>query len=141
MLDQVTQHGVGKAVLIRPLRIAEDAVQLLWICGLDGTHGGLDGLPDVVGGLAGGEPVRIARNLEAVILGIGSKIEISTGLRESRFGLLIKDVAEPLIEQQWENELLVVAGVDGPTQEHGGAPEVRFELLLRNGCAHADLGL
>ena len=41
VLDQVAQHGVGEAVLVGPLRVAEDAVELVGVGGLDGAHGGL----------------------------------------------------------------------------------------------------
>jgi hypothetical protein len=37
---------------------------------------------------------------------------------------------EPLVEEQREDELLVVPRINRPPQEHGGAPEVGFELLL-----------
>ena len=44
VLDQVAQHGVGQAVLVGPLRVAEDAVELVRVGGLDGPHGRLEAL-------------------------------------------------------------------------------------------------
>ena len=47
VLDQVAQHRVGEPILVGPLRIAEDAVELVGVGRLDRTHGGLKSLPDV----------------------------------------------------------------------------------------------
>ena len=49
VLDQVAQHGIGEAVLVRPLCVAKNAIELVGIGRLDGAHGGLEGLPDVLG--------------------------------------------------------------------------------------------
>jgi hypothetical protein len=57
-----------------------------------------------------------------MILRVSGKLDIAAGLGKRGLRFLIKDVAEAFIEQQWENELLVVACVDGPTQEHSGTP-------------------
>ena len=39
-------------------------------------------------------------------------------------------VSPPIVEQQREDELLVVPRINRPPQEHGGSPEVGFEVLL-----------
>ena len=75
-------------------------------------------------------PVGFARNLEAVVLRVGGEVRVAAGLRQRSLRLLIEHVAETLVEQQRENELLVVAGINGPAQERGRSPEVGFELLL-----------
>ena len=67
MLDQVAQHGIGEAVLIGPLRIAEDAVQLARVGLLDLTHGFLDGKADVFHLVTHILPVRALWNLKAVV--------------------------------------------------------------------------
>ena len=38
VLDEVAQHRVGESVLVGPLRVTEDAVELVRIGGLYGTH-------------------------------------------------------------------------------------------------------
>ena len=68
MLDQVAQHGVREAVFVGPLRVAEDAVELVRVGGLDGAHGGLKRLADVLGRLPHVAPVGFLRDLEAVVL-------------------------------------------------------------------------
>ena len=130
VLDQVAQHGVGQAVLVGPLGVAEDAVELVGVGGLDGPQGVLEGAADVLGDLPHLAPVGLRRDLEAVVLREGGELRVTAGLRQRRLGLLVEDVAQALVEQQREDELLVVAGVDGAAQEHGRAPEVGFELLL-----------
>ena len=130
MLDQVAQHGVGQAVLVGPLGVAEDAVELVGVGRLDGAHGALQGAADVRGGLPHLAPVGFGRNLEAVVLREEGELLVAAGLGQRGLRLLVVHVAEPLEEQQREDELLVVAGVDGAAQERGRAPEVGFELLL-----------
>ena len=55
------------------------------------------------------------------------------------FGCLVlffPDVGNALVEQQRKHELLVIASVDQTAQQHGGTPEVAFEILLGYSCAH-----
>ena len=71
--------------------------------------------------------MRAFRNLEAVVfgeLGIG---QVAAGFREGRLILLVPDIRDALEEQQREDELLVVAGVDEAAQQDGGAPEIQFD--------------
>ena len=136
VLDQVAQHRVGQAVLVGPLGIAKDAVELVGVGRLDGTHGGLEGAADILGGLAHLAPVGLGRNLEAVVLREVGELLVPTGFRQRGLRLLVEDVAEALVEQQREDELLVVARVDGAAQERGRAPQVGFELLLGDAGAH-----
>lgn len=69
MLDQVLQRFVGQALAVGPGRIAEDAVEQVWVGGLDSPHSLLNGGADVLRGLAHVIPVRALRNLEAVVFG------------------------------------------------------------------------
>ena len=110
--------------------------ELVQVGGFDGPHGGLKRLADVLGGLADLAPVRVRRDLEAVVLRVGGEVLVATGLIESGLGFFIKDIAEAFEEQEREDERLVVAGINGAAQESGGAPEVGFELLLGDALAH-----
>ena len=73
MLDQVAQHGVGEPVLVGPLRVAEDAVELVRVGRLDGAHGRLERPADVRGRLPHVAPVAPRRNLEAVVLRVARR--------------------------------------------------------------------
>ena len=136
VLDEVAQHGIGQAVLVRPLRIAKDAEELVGIGGLDGPHGLLQGPTHIPADLPNLPPMRVRRNLEAVVLREQRKILIPARLPQRGDGLLIEDIAQPLVEQQREDELLVVPRINRPPQEHGGSPEVGFEVLLSD-AGHA----
>jgi hypothetical protein len=76
--------------------------------------------------------------LEAVVLQEQRKVLISARIPQCGNDLLIEDIAEALLEQQREDELLVVPRVDRSAQEHGGSPEVGFELLLCD-AGHGEL--
>ena len=81
--------------------------------------------------------MRARRDLEAVVFGKGGVSYIPAGFIQRALVLLVKDIAEALVEQQRKDELLVVARIDDPAQEHGRTPEVGFELLLGDaGGAH-----
>jgi len=130
VLDEVAQHGIGQAILVRPLRIAEDAEELVGVGGLDGPHGLLQGPAHIPADLPNLPPMRVRRNLESVVLREEGEEQVALGFAEGGLGLLVIDVAETLVEKEREDELLVVPRVDRTTQEHGGAPEVGFEVLL-----------
>ena len=123
VLDQVAQHGVGEAVLVGPLGVAEDAVELVGVGGLDGPHGGLQGAADVLGGLPHLAPVGLGRDLEAVVLRESGEVCVAAGLGQGGLRLLVEDIAQPLVEQQRKDELLVVAGVDGARAGASAAPQ------------------
>lgn len=116
VLDQVAQHGVGEAVLVGPLGVAEDAVELVRVGGLNDAHGGLEHLPDVLGGLSHFAPMGIGRNLKAMVLRVGSEFSITAGFRQRGLSLFVKDVAQTFVEEQRKDELLVVARVNGPAE-------------------------
>ena len=68
-------------------------------------------------------------NGEAVIGG-RSRVALILSLLEGLAVVFVPDVREPLEEEQREDVLLVIAGIDEPTQQRGCAPEVGLELLL-----------
>ena len=130
VLDEVAEHGIGEAVLVRPLGIAKDPEELVGVGGLDGPHGLLQSLTDITIDLANLPPMGVRWHLETVVLWEQGKVLIPVRLPQCGDGLLIEDIAEPLEEEQGEDELLVVARVNGAPEEHGGSPEVGFEGLL-----------
>ena len=130
VLDQIAQHGVGEPVLVGPLSIAEDAVELVRVGRFDGTHGRLEGAAYVSVDLADFVPVSIGRHLEAVVFREQCKVLVPAGITQGSDRFLVEYVAEAFVEEQREDELLVVARVDGSPEEHSRAPEVGFELLL-----------
>ena len=132
VLDEVAQHGIGQTVLVRPLRIAKDAEELVGVGGLDGPHGLLQAPAHIPADLPNLPPMRLRRNLETVVLREQRKVLIPARLPQRGDGLLVEDIAQPLVEQQREDELLVVPRINRPPQEHGGSPKVGFELLLGN---------
>ena len=136
MLDQIAQHGVGEAVLVGPLRVAEDAVELVGIGRLDGAHGGLERLADVLGRLPHLAPMGLRRDLETVVLWVSGEVVVAAGFLQCSLRLLVEHIAQAFVKQQREDELLVVAGVNGSAQKRGRAPEVGFELLLSDLLPH-----
>ena len=72
---------------------------------------------DVLGRLPHLAPVGVGRDLEAVVLRVGGERRVAAGFRQRGLRLLVEDIAQALEEQQREDELLVVAGVDGAAQQ------------------------
>ena len=68
MLDQVLEQGIRQPLLVRPLRIAEDAVQGVGVGLLNVAHRALERRPDVAG-RCDVAPVAAFRDLEAVLSG------------------------------------------------------------------------
>jgi hypothetical protein len=50
-------------------------------------------------------------------------------LLDQSLAFLVEAVRESLQEQKPEDVVLVVAAIDGPTQNIGSGPEIPFELL------------
>lgn len=136
VLHEVAQHGIGEAILVGPLRITEDAVELVGVGGLDGAHGDMECLTDVLGRLPHLAPMRLGRDLETMVLRVGGEVRVPAGFLERGLGLLVEDIAQALVKKQREDKLLVVPCIDGPAQERRGAPEVGFELLLGDAGGH-----
>jgi hypothetical protein len=72
----------------------------------------------------------IRRDLESMVLGKQSEVFIAFGITQSRESFFVVDITKTFVEKQREDELLVVPCINRPPQEHGGTPEVGFELLL-----------
>ena len=71
-----------------------------------------------------------------MILSERGEVHVTTGLLQSPLVFLIVNIAKPLEEQEREDELLIVARVDGAAQERGRAPQVGLKLLLGDTAAH-----
>ena len=125
VLDEVLEQVVGQPVLVGPLAVAEDAVQVLLVLLLDAAHGAGDGASDVGRGLADVAPVAALRHLEAVLVG---KV-VAVGL-DHLGALLVPHVADALEEEQGQDVALPVGAIDrAAAQDVRGLPEVGLELV------------
>jgi hypothetical protein len=68
VLDEVAQHGIGQAVLVRPLRVAKDAEELVGVGGFDGPHGLLQAPAHIPADLPNLPPMRLRWHLETMVL-------------------------------------------------------------------------
>jgi hypothetical protein len=75
-------------------------------------------------------------NLEPVVFRVPSKLSVSAGFLEGYSRFFVEDIANALIKEQWEYELLIVASVDSAAQQRGSSPQIGFELLLRDTVTH-----
>ena len=138
VLDEVCQRGVGEQVLVAPVAVAEHAGQGVGVGGLDGAHGLEDRGTDVLGDAADVVPVAAVRDGEAVILGEVGQVLVAVDLQGGGV-LFVVDVGDPLEEDEREDVLLVVAGVDQAAQHDRGAPQVGLQFALADARrAHAD---
>ena len=94
-------------------------------------------LPMFVGDRADVVPVAAVGDGEAVVLGEVGEFLVAVHLHRGGV-LLVVDVGDPLQEDQREDVLLVVAGVDEAAQDDGGAPQVGLQLALGDSRTHAD---
>ena len=133
MLDQVAEQRIGEPILVRPLGVAEDAVERLRVGLLDLAHRLLQRLADVGRDRAHIVPVAALGNLEAVVLREERVLLVAAGLRQRRGVLLVVHVGDALEEQQREDVGLEVGGIDRAAQDVGGLPEMGFELA-EGGC-------
>ena len=85
VLDEVAQQRVGEAVLVRPLGVAEDAVERFRVRLLDAAQGRLQRLPDVGGHRSHIAPVATFRDLEAVVLREAGVFLVAPGLLQREF--------------------------------------------------------
>jgi hypothetical protein len=81
-------------------------------------------------------PVSAWWHLEAVVLRESGELHIPTRLLHRRCGFLVVNITKTLEEQEREDELLVITGVDMAAQERGRAPEVGLKLLSGGAAAH-----
>ena len=130
MFDQFSQHLIGQAFLIGPLGVAENAVQGIGIGLFNSPQGILNGLSHMFDAGAGFAPVRLIRNLKTVLFGQGGIFLIPVRFLQRGGKLLIIHITKALIEQQRENILLVVSGVDIAAQQGCRSPKVGFQSGL-----------
>jgi len=99
MLDQIAQHGVGEPVLVRPLRIAENAIELIRVRRLNSAHGRLNSLSHILRGLPHLSPVGISGNLKTRLLLAGCVAFVAARFRQRHLRLFVKHVAHALVKQ------------------------------------------
>ena len=128
VLDEILEQRIREPVLVRPLRIAEDAVKRVRICLLDPAHRRLKRLPDIRGHLPHILPVTVLGNLEAVVLREQRRLFIAIELLQRRRVLLVMHIRDALEKQQREHIRLEVGRIHRSAQDVGGLPEVRFKL-------------
>ena len=75
------------------------------------------------------------RNSEPVVGGCGGVARILS-LFEGFGVVAFPDIRESLEEEQWEDVLLVVAGIDEPAQQSSRTPEVGLEFFLGEAFSH-----
>jgi hypothetical protein len=139
VLQQVFERAVGQALLVGPGRVAKDAVEAPRIGGLDGTHGVLQCLANVLGDGAHLVPVG-ARGDPETLIGLGAgELRVVGIAGQCLCIVLVPDIRQALVEDQREDELFVVAGIDQAAQDGGGAPEVAFELREGEAVRHSCL--
>lgn len=111
MLNQVAQERIGKPLLVRPLGIAEDAVERLGVGLLDPAHGRLKSLAHVARDRANVTPVAAVRNLEAVVLRKQRVLVVATGLRQRCLALLVVRMRDVVILHNKAGLQAATAGV------------------------------
>jgi len=82
--------------------------------------------------------MRVRRHLKAMVLRELRKVLIPARFPQRGDDFFIEDIAQPLVEQQREDELLVVPRINRPPQKHRRAPDVGFQLLLGD-AGHGEL--
>src|SRR5262245_49302034 len=137
MLDKVLERAVGHLSLVGPWRVAKDALQPIWVCCLNGTEGCKQRAPYVPCRSAHVLPVGPIRDHEAIVRGFDCVAYVA-GLLERLLVIFVPDVGQALKEHQREDVLLIVAGIDEPTEQCGRAPKVVFEFALDQlgHCSH-----
>jgi len=83
-------------------------------------------LPNVLPEMPGGD-------MEAVLVRIGGEVGIVV-LRPPILILLLPHITEAFEEEEAENVMPVVGGIDGPSQDVGRLPEMAFELAEGQNC-------
>ena len=122
MLYKLTKHLVGQTFLVGPIGIAKDALQLLGIDFLYFVQSLVDGLAYIDRGTAHLVPMCFGRYLETVILIESCIFQIAIAFLQGFFVFLIVHIANALVEQEREDVLLIVAGINETTKIGGGSP-------------------
>ena len=129
VLDQVPERRVRHLRLVGPRRVAKYPSQAFWVGCLDGAERASQCPADIPCRSADVGPVCAGRDDEPVV---GSRLRVAlvAGLVEGVPEFFVPDVGEALEEEQREDVLLIVPGVDQAAQEVRGTPEVRLQRLL-----------
>ena len=122
VLDELTKHLIGQAFLVGPIGIAKDALQLLGIDFLYFVQSLVDGLAYIDRGTAHLVPMCFGGYLETVVLIEGGIFQIAIAFLQGFFVFLIVHIANALVEQEREDVLLIVAGINETTKIGGGSP-------------------
>ena len=128
MLQQVFERAVRQTRLVRPGRIAKDAVEPVGIGRFNGTHGPLDRLADIARMAAHLIPMRAVRD-DKTVIGRGAGIGRVAGFGKDGSIFLIPDIRDTLVEEQGEDILLVIPGFHQATQNNRRAPQIGFQGL------------
>jgi hypothetical protein len=136
VLEEILERDVGQTLLVRPRGVTEDAVEAAGVGCLDGAKRRLQLLADVLRGSAHVLPVGALGDDEPIVCSRRRVRGVTFRLGEGAGMVLVPHVRQPLEEDQRENELLVVAGIDEAAQDDGSSPEIRFEFLLGHALAH-----
>ena len=135
VLDQVLERLVRHLGLVGPGRTAEDTFEPLRVGRFDRLVGIEECPAYITRGVTHILPAGTLGNGEPVVGGCGG-VALVLGVFE-RFGVVaFPDIRESLEEEQREDVLLVVAGIDEPTQQRGCTPEVGLEFLLGEAFSH-----
>lgn len=70
-------------------------------------------------------------NRKSVEVGCCLFVDIFAELGDGFFVFLVPAVTQTLEEQEWEDEVTQVGGVNGASKDVGGFPEPGFDFLLR----------
>ena len=122
VLDEVEEGFVGEALFVGPAGAAEDAAQGGVVGAFQGHHCVLDGGAYVFGGCAHVGPVRSLGDGEAVEFIEAGVFFVASGVGQGGLVFLVVDITDALEEQEGEDVLFVVSGVDGAAQGGGGTP-------------------
>ena len=117
--------------LVVPVRACHDAIQTSGVGLLDGTAGLVEGLAQVHRGAADLVPVGLLGHNKLVLVHVLDRNFPGHAGRHRQLDLLVETVREALEEQQREDVVLVVSGVDLPPQDVGGLPQSSLQFLSR----------
>ncbi len=135
-LDEIGELAVRQLVFVRPVGVAEDAIEGLGVRLLHLAERSLQCGADVFGLLADVRPEIALGDSEAVVLGKRSELMIAARIIERLLELLDVDVADPLEEHQREDVGLEVGLVNAAAEKVGGLRKILLQLGKRELCSH-----
>lgn len=126
MAQQALQGGVGQHALVAVLGGGEHVLQF-GVVRLDGGEGLVQCLANVLGACNQVGPASAQRELAPLVLHFVERIRFAeTFFLHQVTDAFFEHVIETLEEQQAEDVVLEVGGVDGAAQDVGGLPEPAF---------------